>query len=694
MIKQSNLTRGIAKTELDYVPFGFGLDQVTPSNQTVPGSLRTCRNYEININGGYTGIRGYERFDGQSAPSDAIYYRLDVTITGSFTAGDIVTDAGSAAFGTVLAINTEYSASQAFLILGRVTGSFVQGNNLKVGATVEGQADSAQIASAAPGVDLDAQYRNLAADEQRNDITAVPGSGKVLGVWMFDDEVYAFRNNVGGTAAAMFKSSSSGWVAVSLGRELAFTSGGTTEIAEGDLIEGIASGASATVTRVVLENGSWAAGTAEGRFIFASQTGSFESEAIEVSASGDIATITDDSEAITLLPDGRYEFVTFGFGGNERVYGVDRVNRGFEFDGTVFAPISTGMVVDAPNHVEVFKNHLFYAFAGSAQHSAINDPYIWSPVFGAGELAVGSPVTAFQVQPGDEGGGTLAIISRNRITMLYGTSSVDWELVQFRREVGAFAYSTQEFGITLMMDDRGVVSLETAQEHGNFNHSVVSRLVQPFVSSRKAQVTASCIARDKAQYRLFFADGSALYITTDNDNILGMMTQLFTHVVECVCSIEESNGGEGMYFGSSDGFIYQMDRGTSFDGDNIERDLTLHYHHSGSPRIEKSYFDISFEISGSGYSGFSFRYELGYNQQRIPQAISRDIDVTFSQAAWDSFIWGNFTWDGSVLAPLGAELNGSAENISLIFSSSSDYYEPLTFSGAEIRQTSRKQLRS
>ena len=142
MIKQSNLARGLAKTVFDFIPFNFGLDQVTPSNQTAPGSLRSCRNYEININGGYTGIRGYERFDGHSPPSDAIYYRLDVTITGSFSVGDIVTDAGSGAFGTVLAVNTSYSASQFFLILGRVTGTFVSGNTLKVGAPVEGVADS------------------------------------------------------------------------------------------------------------------------------------------------------------------------------------------------------------------------------------------------------------------------------------------------------------------------------------------------------------------------------------------------------------------------------------------------------------------------------------------------------------------------------------------------------------------------
>ena len=159
-------------------------------------------------------------------------------------------------------------------------------------------------------------------------------------------------------------------------------------------------------------------------------------------------------------------------------------------------------------------------------------------------------------------------------------------------------------------------------------------------------------------------------------------------------SQEASNGQEVMYFGSDDGYVYQFDKGTSFDGEDIERRIVLNYHHAGTPRIEKSYFDASFEVSGSGFAEFNFGYELGYNQPTIPQPGTRQLDVEFDSARWDSMIWDNFIWDGSVLAPSNVDLEGSAENISLIFSSASDYYQPLTFSGATIRQTIRRQLRS
>lgn len=44
---------------------------------------------------------------------------------------------------------------------------------------------------------------------------AVSGSGPIRGVWEYNNVVYAFRNNAGGSACVMHKSTSSGWAVVS-----------------------------------------------------------------------------------------------------------------------------------------------------------------------------------------------------------------------------------------------------------------------------------------------------------------------------------------------------------------------------------------------------------------------------------------------------------------------------------------------
>ncbi|MCK5606966.1 hypothetical protein KAR91_34000, partial [Candidatus Pacearchaeota archaeon] len=156
-------------------------------------------------------------------------------------------------------------------------------------------------------------------------------------------------------------------------------------------------------------------------------------------------------------------------------------------------------------------------------------------------------------------------------------------------------------------------------------------------------------------------------------------------------------GAEVMKFGSSDGFVYQMEKGTSHDGVAIETIQSFHFHHSKAPRRLKTYKDISFEVSGNGYAEFNFSFELGYNSTDIQQGVSVNKVTNFSGSIkWDApgAVWDTGVWDGSTLTPSIMKLNGSAENISLIILSSSDYFNPIVFSSSLIHYLYRRQLRS
>lgn len=705
MIKRSRLVQGLAKTDLDYVSFGFGLDLVTPSNQTKPGSLRGGRNVEIDINGGYRTASGYLKYDGTASGSNDAFYTVGYSAVSGvpIEVGDTVTEATGPTTAYVLVVNND--PENQYLVLVDIDGPGLEsGMSLDYGTGVV-EITTDQIA-AGPTPLLGAIYKQQSSQYWQSFVGAVPGSGPIRGLFLARDTLYAFRNNVGATAAAMYKASSSGWTQVNLGLEIAFTSGGTQEIFDGDVIVGMTSAAFATVARVVLEDGSWDAGTASGKFIVADQTGTFVSETIEVDGSGNIGTVTGNSTAITLLPNGRFETFEYNFIGsadNKRIYGCDGVNKGFEFDpvSEVFVKISTGLTNDAPSHVVVHKEHLFFSYRSSALHSGIGTPYQWTALSGAAELGIGADVTAFKIQPGAQGGGTLAIFTLNRTSILYGNNSGEeaeggWNLVDYRDEMGAKPRSVQEFGFTLMMDDRGITTLEALQDYGNFNSNVVSRFVQPIINSRKQKVIDSCINREKSQYRLFFSDKSALYVTTMNNTVLGITQQQFYHDVYCVVSGEITDGLEKTFFGSSDGWVYQMDIGTSFAGENIDMLMPLHFHNSKSARIDKKYHDASFEISGSIYSTFNFSYELAYGLPTTPQplGVDPDIAINFSSPVWDEFVWDEFIWDGIVLAPSEVGLDGCGENISLIFSSNVNYSGPITFSGAMLRLSYLKQLRS
>ena len=677
------------KVNTDFIELSGGLDQVTPPLRRRSGVCRSTQNFEARINGGYRRIAGYERFDGRTSPSSAQYAIITATITGSPAVGNTLTGATSGATGVIIAL-----PGSSFVIT-KITGTFQSGENLNVGGPTVAVSTSAALISAASTSLLHATYNNLAADQYRSDIGAVPGSGDILGVWRFSNVLYAFRNNAGGTAAALYKSSTGGWVQVSFEYQVTYTvgSGAATIVDGGTLTQG---GVTATIRRVLVRTGILAAGTAAGTLVISvAAGGNFAAGAATVGAG--TLTLSGAESAITLLPSGRFEFTNANFGGSAnttRVYGCDGVNKAFEFDGTYFVPIPTGMTTDTPTHIHSHKNHLFLSFVGSIQHSSPGAPYTWSIVTGSTEIAMGDTVTGFMKQPGSEAGGALAIFTRNRTSMLYGSSVSDWDLVPYREELGAYPYTIQDFAQTIFLDDRGVTFLQTSQAFGNFAHAAVTNQVLDYINDYRTLAIASCVSRDLSQYRLFFSNKRALYITAIGSKIVGIMPQLFVDSIKCVCSLEDTDGSEKIFFGSESGWVFQMEKGTSFDGDDIEYFMELAYNFCGSPRVNKKFRDATFEVEGDGYATFSLGYSLGYGSTDIPQPANQSVTMDFSVVNWDSFVWDSFVWDGQTLAPSTIAMEGEAENYSLAVRGVADYFLPFAITGAVVHYTPRKLLRA
>jgi hypothetical protein len=662
--------------------FEGGYDTVTPVLDIPPGRLRSSKNVYQDINGGYRTLTPYERFDGRASPSDAVYSILTVSLSATVSVNDVVTD--GAGTGTVIAL----AGDESYLVLSKVSGTFGSGS-ITVGGTPKGTCTGPQVESGAATSLLDAQYANLAADLYRADITAVPGSGDTLGIHYFNNTAYAFRNNAGGTAEQLYKSSGSGWTLVSLGYEMSFTSGGAHEVIEGDTIKDNATTNTAVVARVILESGSWAGADAAGRFIFTAEpSGVFTiGGQIDEGANADVATVGAASwTAITLAnPSGRFEIIDYNFTGNtdtKRMYGVDGVNRGFEFDGSVFCPIETGMANDTPTHIMAHKYQLFFSYYGSAQYSAPGKPYEWNILSGGNEIGLGDTITSFITQPGGETGGAAAILSKNQTGILYGNNIDDFELVEYKNNVGAIEWSVQRIGSTFMLDSAGVINLSTAQEYGNFADAIESNLVSDWIAQKKTQVTASCIVKDKNQYWIFFADKTALCATVVGGRIAACMPMSFPDKITCAFSGEDNSGNEIILLGDEDGFVHQLYKGTSFDGDAISWLLETSFDHQGSPLWDKEFMLAMLEASGTGYAEFEFGHELGYASTDINQPSYVSEALGLSGGSWDGGgSWDSGNFDVVGLSPSYFRLNGDASNISFKLKGESDYNQSLLFSG-------------
>lgn len=695
MLKALPRRRGVAgavlaslpstKTSFDAFAMYGGLNLHTPQQSLKPGYARDAINFDCSIDGGYSRVDGYERFDGRPRPSDAATTLLTVTIGSPLAVGNSVNGQTSGATGVVSFI------SGNLVGVTKLVGTFLVAENFRVGVTVIGPIT--EVGSAPTSLTQAAQINLASANIYRADIGAVPGSGPVRGIFKFNGTLYAFRNNAGGTAAVLHRQSSGGWVAVTMPFVVQYTggSGGASGPAEGaTLTQG---GVTAVIRRVLTRTGTWG-GTGVGTLVIDTIAGGSFAAGAATATGGFTLTLGGAQTQVSFLPGGRFEFDIGNAGKGIRVYGADGINKGFEFDGTYVCPISTGMTADSPSHVKIHRKYLFFSFGSSAQNSSIADPYAWTVVTGANELLVNQTINAFLVMPGDQSTAALAIIYNDGFSILYGTGASSWNLVEYNFGVGGKAHSAASISSGYMFDDLGIVSVPAVQQFGNFSTVSLTQNIRGFTSARRTLVTESLVNREKSQYRLYFSDGYGLHLTVVNRKMIGVMPILYPNPVFCACNDESSIGIETSYFGSTNGFVYQIGPGTSFDGAAIEAYFVNAFAFQGNSQTDKDYRRLALELQGDGYAQFQVGWTLSYSDPDADQPIlSTTVEAEAIPVLWDDFVWDEFEWDGRVIAPAYMELEGVGENISIGVAQNSALWPSYTINSAVMHYIERRIVR-
>lgn len=677
------MSGGLPQVSTSFIQLAGGLDLASPATLIKPGFVLDATNYEIDsVNGGYLRINGYERYDGHASPSAAHYWTLGFSGTAP-AVGATINGSLSGASGKVLTV------VGSTLVLGRVTGAFVA-NDVFGSAT----ATTASIQDGALAPADHATYLGLAADDLRLDIAAVPGSGSVLGVHLYNDVLYAWRNNAGGTAAVMHKATASGWSAVAMFSELLLNTG-LVKPAEGAVLYGNTSTATATVKRVLTRTGSWGS-NAQGSVVIQMTSGTFQNgELVKLTngAGATLFTATSVNTAITFPAGGRYELVNYNFTGSTntlRMYGVNGVGPAFEFDGTVLCPIHTGMAADTPTHIATHKNYLFLTFLGSLQNSGIGDPYSWSLLTGASEIGIGDTITGLLPQPGDASTGALFVFGKGVTKTLYGASASAWSLATASPTTGAEAYTAQYMGTAYAFSQRGVQQIQATLNFGDFQFAAMSGKIQSLINAKVGKAVASAVYKTRNQYRIFFNDKTALSLSADANTIRGFMPMQYAHQVTCYYSGNTSAGAEVCYFGADDGYVYQDNIGTSFDGDNIEAWLRLPFNHFGGPTTRKRFRRFVADMVAYGYGTVRVSYDIDGGSLYVEPGRQQTLSAYGQGGYWDQFTWDQFTWDAEVVVAQSLSLEGSGRNLSLLFYSNSDIYGPHSIGAITFHLTPRR----
>ena len=613
-----------------------------------------------------------------------------ISLGGSGSGGESGSESEAVTFGfyDILTLSGGYlgglgSGNLSVLILAKVSGDYDDGETIDVGGSPQGTLVSISQDSAETNI-LHARYKNLAADAVRSNINQPAGSGPVRGVWHYRGDVYCFRDNVGGTECLMYKATSGGWTQITFGREIQFT-GAVGEIFENDTVTGQTSGATAIVKRALLRTGTWSV-SGVGTLVFDAVTGAFQNgENIRVGGVTKAVANGVDT-AITLQPGGRFEFDNYNFYGISdtlRMYFADGVNHVHEFDGTRIVPIRTGLGDDNPKYIRGHKNHLFIALQSSVQVSGTGNPYSWTALTGAAELGLGEECTGLLPQVGDANTGVLVVSSASRIYILYGNDVSDFNLVLHSPETGARPYTLQNIGYAHFMDARGITQLQASQAFGGFEMSVISKAMQPFIDEKQGKQTASCIVRKSNQYRVFFNDGEGLIVHFQpGSQGISVSLMPFNYGVDRyinqVCSFVDTDGTERMIAAGSDGYVYELDVGTSLDGDPMGAYIMTTFVHSKSIYRRKRYRRTILQFRSGNTARLDVGYDLSYGDVTISRGSQSAASVDEPGGIWDLSSWEKFYWDASYAQNINIATSGTGESISILVSNDTDEDEPFT----------------
>lgn len=687
-----------------------GLDLVTPHVEMNAGRMIGGFNHEA-TDRGYRRIDGYERFDGNPEPSKAFYYAIPFHngVT-DFVVGETVTCAGGT--GAVLQLPTLTSGSFGggdaagvlVLVLTADIGNFAAGLSINSGKTTRATCNGAPVFN---GSTTDAEFRQrieAAIEYTRALIGHIPGSGPIRGVVMYKGAVYAFRDNADGTRCDLWKSSSpTGWLSLTnpnISRKLAFTSGGAHVLAPGQTITGATSGITGVVGKIRLTSGSFAGGDAAGFMWINSQSGAFLAENLNVGADLNVATIAGDTDAaVVLLPGGRYDFDIYNFGGaagTEKLYGADGVNKAFEWDGTTFAQITTGVADDTPDYVACDHLQIFLGFKeGAVDHSGfpggVADPFDFDPANDAGEIAVGHTLTGIFPRIA----GTVIFMCVDAVIVLYGTGEADFKADPLNEGAGGFAWTGQSISTLLYLDNSGVRTLSTTQAYGNFKVGTLTAAIYPLLKTKReagVRVTASLKCRTKAQYRMFFDDGTGVTLYVES-KVAQPSRFTLPVVVRCCCSSTDPNGDEQMFFGSDDGYVYQLDAGTSFDGAPIPASARMAFANMGASSVEKRWHKAVLETDANQNIALSLIAEFAYGAPTQPAAELLSFTVTGGGGFWGDAIWGEFIWSAAVSGLAECYIDGLGQNCSVYVASALTYEAPYTLSVLRLYYSNRKLIR-
>lgn len=619
-----------------------------------PGSARILTNFEPSVSGGYRRVEGFDKFDSSPVPINN---------------GCLVQGSGQS--GTILVVANIFTAPVAgdtFTVSG-VTGTYTIASG---GVTFDSGNKTAILT-------LTSALASSPADK-----ATVTFSNKALlssGVVAWQNQVVAFR------AGSLYKTTGFGWTKINVPSYGTTVVSGAGQTGSTLVVSGLTD--SPRVGDTFKINGVEKVYTVTADAIVASGTATLTISPALVSSPADAASVT--WLGIDYATPSKIRFDKYNLGGEEKVVFVNSQNYPAIWNGTSFSLVDGITDIKGSSFTVFFKNQLFFAKGNTVYFTAPYSDTDLTPANGAGLISVDGTITGMIVFRE-----SLFIFTQRNISQLTGNTASDFQLQPVTRNVGCVAPDTiQEVsGDVMFLGPEGLRLLSATDRIGDFNLGLVSKSIQKEMTSFIESNTSfsSAVVKQKSQYRIF--GYNPLTASSSSVSIIGVQksgqdTSMFEWSqvvgVQAFCIDEDYyNQIETIVFANDTGYVYQLEQGNSFDGQNIAATFATPYVAINDPRVRKTFYKLFLYTDPAG--GVDIDMNLKFDFDTADSVQPATINISNAAGSITFFGEGNYgsaVYGGKLTKLFLTQVIGSGLSVSLVFSSDNQD-APFTFDAATL----------
>ena len=694
--------------QVDHIVLLGGLDYISSPLTISPGRLWRALNFEP-VEAGYRRIFGYERFDGRPAPSDAAYWVLGRTLASGQSdpeVGTTVTGADSEATGIVLDIAFDE------WVLREVVGVFDAGEELQVAGTTIATASGVARGFGTATIADDLDYRDRAAKVRRDVITKVPGSGPVRGIWTYMFDVFAVRDNAAGTAGVMHRATPDGWEVVA---SVTLPPGGTYRFLNHNFMGQAGSLTMFGVNGVGKAFSILKGGTAETpTWTFASLSAIGGDEGAALDKPTHISV--QNNHLMLAYRGGSLLLSAVGDPGSfDATMGASEIATGQEINGLLGGVGLGNTVIMGDDHIQVLYGNDSDDFVLQDQSQSstggVEDSLqsVGGPLYldnrgvrsmttteAWGNWVIGTMTS--DIQPWLDRQRT----ARNVAVGSMRVRSSDQYRLWFESGIGLILYVGRQHPEICLLDygsDEDItLDFDAGQTEPVVGHILTGEVSRATARIDQVKTTSGSWAGNDAAGTLHLYDVVGKFqndemLTTTSGPIAevdGDATPDAHKIIPCVSvSAEDSDRIERVYFGCESGFVYEADRGRSFDGRSIEAFARLPLNHTGKPTEQKRFIraDVHCDVPGGQATiGLSAIYDDG----RAPEQVLEDGEIAGGGGFWDEALYDEFVWDTPLNGYHVYDLAGIGRNASLLMISNQSKEASWTLNGISLHHSPRR----